>query len=172
MTEPTPLILTLQLDTQAFTFFNALRKKHFPPHLNYLDAHLTLFHHLPPDPAIGQLLETITTRKKPIVLDVVSIMKLGRGVAYKIKSPELSSLHADLQTKWQGWLTNQDRQKLNPHVTVKNKVDSEKALLLYQDLTSSFQPFTVTGIGLSLWEYQGGPWQKIKDYQFQNFPAE
>ena len=42
-----PLIVTLKLDDAAQTYFNALRRQHFPPAINYLGAHLTLFHHLP-----------------------------------------------------------------------------------------------------------------------------
>jgi len=46
--EHDPLILTLNFNNEVQQFFNALRKQHFPPVINYLDAHLTLFHHLPP----------------------------------------------------------------------------------------------------------------------------
>ena len=44
---PAPLILTLALDADSQAHFDALRKQHFPPAINYLAAHLTLFHHLP-----------------------------------------------------------------------------------------------------------------------------
>ena len=66
MAEYSPLILTLQLDAQAFAFFNFLRQKHFPAKINYLDAHLTLFHHLPPDPAVTEVLENIAASQKII----------------------------------------------------------------------------------------------------------
>ena len=42
-----PLILTLTLDEATQAYFNDLRRQHFPPNINYLAAHLTLFHHLP-----------------------------------------------------------------------------------------------------------------------------
>jgi hypothetical protein len=42
-----PLILTLEMDTHSFEILDALRKKHFPPERNVLDAHITLFHKLP-----------------------------------------------------------------------------------------------------------------------------
>jgi hypothetical protein len=40
-------ILTLQLDPTAQAHFEALRQQHFPPALNHIPAHLTLFHQLP-----------------------------------------------------------------------------------------------------------------------------
>ena len=42
-----PLILTLALDDLSFARFDALRREHFPPTLNRIPAHVTLFHHLP-----------------------------------------------------------------------------------------------------------------------------
>jgi len=170
--EPSPLILTLQLDAGAFSFFNDLRKKHFPPAINYLDAHLTLFHHLPPTPAIKQLLESVAANQRIINLEVSGVMKLGRGVAYKIKSDELIRLQNNLEKHWLEWLTPQDKQKFNPHITVQNKVDVATANGFHQELSSSFHTFTAEGIGLSLWEYKGGPWLKIKDYAFLAASAE
>ena len=41
-----PLILTLVLDAASQAFFDRLRRQHFPPERNVLDAHLTLFHAL------------------------------------------------------------------------------------------------------------------------------
>ncbi|WP_204248378.1 hypothetical protein [Hymenobacter sp. PAMC 26628] len=44
---PAPLILTLALDTDSQAYFDELRRQHFPAKINYLAAHVTLFHHLP-----------------------------------------------------------------------------------------------------------------------------
>jgi len=170
--EPSPLILTLQLNLEAFAFFNDLRRMHFPPAINYLDAHLTLFHHLPPIPVINQLLETVAVNQKNSILEVSGIMKLGRGVAYKIQSDELIRLQEYLKKQWLEWLTPQDKQKFNPHITIQNKVTAEKANDLYHERSSTFQTFTAEGIGLSLWEYKGGPWLKVKDYAFLAASAE
>ena len=166
MTEHPPLILTLQLDEQAFAFFNDLRKKHFPPAINYLDAHLTLFHHLPQNPAITEWLRTVSAKQAPIALEVTNLMKLGRGVAFGIKSEELVWLQANFKKRFQEWLTPQDRQGFRPHVTVQNKVTPEKANALFTELVADFTPFRAEGIGFSLWEYQSGPWQKVEDFNF------
>ncbi|WP_026464374.1 2'-5' RNA ligase family protein [Adhaeribacter aquaticus] len=166
MAETAPLILTLQLNPAAFAFFNQLRKKHFPEKINYLDAHLTLFHHLPNVPAVKELLEEVAARQKVISLEVTSVIKLGRGVAYKLESPVLKNLHAYLQKQWQPYLTPQDKQGLRPHVTVQNKVEPEIANKLYEELTAAFEPIRAEGVGFGLWEYRGGPWGKIKIYDF------
>jgi len=79
----------------------------------------------------------------------------------------LLHLQAYLKTHWLEWLTPQDRQGFRPHITIQNKVDVETAHTLFTELTTSFKPFYVQGIGLSLWEYQGGPWHKLKDFSFQ-----
>ena len=52
-----PLIVTALLDEQAQEWFDRLRRNHFPPARNHLDAHLTLFHRLPDDPVIVAALE-------------------------------------------------------------------------------------------------------------------
>lgn len=161
-----PLILTLQIDQPSFEFFNDLRKKHFPPALNYLDAHLTLFHHLPDIPAVPDLLAEVASKQGELNLDVTEVMKLGRGVAFKIKSSGLMHIHKDLQYQWQEWLTPQDKQGLRPHITVQNKVDGSVANALYQELQATFTPFQALGTGFSLWEYQGGPWKKRQDFNF------
>ncbi len=168
MINQAPLILTLQLDEQSFAFFNKLRQQHFPANINYLDAHLTLFHHLPNLPVVTDLLQTVTARQAIFRMSVMGLMKLGRGVAYQIQSAELNSLHSYLKNQWQDWLTPQDRQGFRPHITVQNKVSSEVAEALFTELTTTFQPFTVAGVGLSLWEYRGGPWHKVHDFNFSS----
>ena len=47
MPDPAPLILSAVLDGPVQRRLDALRRTHFPPHRNHLDAHVTLFHHLP-----------------------------------------------------------------------------------------------------------------------------
>ena len=47
MPEPAPLILSAVLDARVQRRLDALRRAHFPPDRNHLDAHVTLFHHLP-----------------------------------------------------------------------------------------------------------------------------
>ena len=163
-----PLVLTLTLDDSAFRFFNALRRQHFPPERNHLDAHLTLFHHLPgaEAEAIIQALEEVSRQEASINLSVSEVRLLGKGVAYRLESKPLQQLHRRLQKEWHHWLTAQDQQKLWPHITVQNKVSVCEAKTLHEQLSQGFEPFAATGIGLHLWEYRGGPWQSWRKFEF------
>ncbi|MBB1283363.1 2'-5' RNA ligase family protein [Flavisolibacter sp. BT320] len=163
-----PLIITLALDTASTGFFNALRKQYFPPAINYIDAHLTLFHYLPPNEStIPDDLRNWSNLYPPFSLQVTEVKSIGKGVVYKIESVELLQLHKAMQAKWKQWLTPQDSQKLWPHITVQNKVSPEKAKETLQILQASFQPSAPTALGFQVWAYKGGPWEFLKIYPFQ-----
>jgi len=164
----TPLILTLALDEHATTFFNDLRRAHFPPERNYLDAHLTLFHHLP-GAHLDELTQQLAARSRvqsPLQLRVTGVQFLGQGVAYAVHSSELEALHQELQALWLPDLTRQDQQRRRPHVTVQNKVRPETARALHQQLSDTFEPFEAVGTGFQLWAYRGGPWEWLRTFAF------
>jgi 2'-5' RNA ligase len=163
----------LALDAGSQRFFDELRQQHFPPERNFLQAHLTLFHHLPGADylRISQELAALAGTEAPLPLAVTGLRFLGRGVAYSLENSRLQALHRQLQTSWQPSLTPQDQQRLKPHVTVQNKVDPAVARSLHQQLTADFQPFEVTGTGLQLWAYRGGPWEALQTFSFGAAPA-
>lgn len=165
---PPPLILTLTLDESSQAYFNELREQYFPPERNHLEAHLTLFHHLPGEEktALTERLEKAASDNHRLVLEVIEVKMIGRGVAYRLENKTLMKLHHQLVKDWKEWLTPQDRQKLWPHITVQNKVTKAKAQGLRDTLSESFEPFTIYGTGLKLWEYRGGPWKAIQEYYF------
>ncbi|MDQ2769189.1 MAG: 2'-5' RNA ligase family protein [Bacteroidota bacterium] len=167
---PAPLILTLALDNAAQTYFNALRRQHFPPQINYLAAHLTLFHHLPGAElgAVQSHLQALAATLHPMALHVAGLRSLGRGVAFSIESDELRALHRQLQAEFAPHLTPQDRQKLQPHITIQNKVDPTQARQLLTTLEADFAPFGAVGTGLHLWAYQGGPWESLAEFGFSS----
>jgi 2'-5' RNA ligase len=163
-----PLILTLALNDEAETFFDALRQQHFPPERNFLKAHLTLFHHLPPQqPQVSRDIEIFCMHQKPFTLQVSGVVSIGRGVAYKLESVVLQDLHLHLQRQWQSWLIPQDKQKLWPHVTVQNKAAPSAAHELLRQLQAAFTPFEAQGTGLRLWKYLGGPWELMQTFLFK-----
>jgi 2'-5' RNA ligase len=168
MDRTAPLILTLALDERAFAFFEAERRRSFPPERNLIPAHLTLFHKLPGEhfDSIARDIAALASAQRPFPLQVTGLRSLGRGVAYTLLSPELASLRQGLAQRWQAWLGPQDRQKHQPHVTVQNKVEPEEARALLLELTDSFEPFIATGMGLDLWWYRGGPWEKARRFPF------
>ena len=163
-----PLILTLKLDDAAQLLFNAERNLYFPAERNFLNAHLTLFHQLPAkEHSVLSDIEKVAADTPRLILQVASIVSIGNGTAYKIASSELLTLHRSLQQLWMQWIIPQDKQKLWPHITIQNKVSAEKAKDLQETLKVKFKPFEIYGTGFSLWEYRGGPWRFIKDYNFK-----
>lgn len=163
-----PLILTLKLDDTSQSYFDGLRKQYFPPERNFIDAHLTLFHHLPAgEDVILNTLQTLVQQQPVFDISVARVVTIGNGVAYKCESDQLQNLHKHLQRQWEQWLIPQDRQKLWPHITVQNKVSADVASATLNKLTSEFTPFAVKAVGFSLWKYMGGPWGFVKDYLFQ-----
>lgn len=161
-----PLIITLELEETHKSFFNHLRKTHFPAHANYLDAHVTLFHHLPSDQALIPEQLAFFAKREPMVLEVAGLTGIGNGVIYRIASEALQQLHAGMQEVWSPYLKRQDRQTLRPHITIQNKVTAFKASRLLEELQVGFNPFTITATGFSTWYYLGGPWRPVGFFPF------
>jgi hypothetical protein len=164
-----PLILTLTLDAESQAFFDEQRRRYFPAKINYLSAHLTLFHALPGaeyDSIVADLTAVAAAQPTGLALRATGLKFMGRGVMYTLDNPQLPALHRDLQKHWEPWLTPQDRQGLRPHITVQNKVDPAVARALHEELAAGFQPFDATGTGLALWAYKGGPWELRQQFGF------
>jgi len=131
-------------------------------------AHLTLFRQLPGGRGreIKALLSSFVARQKPLALSVREVKAIGKGVAYFFDAPALMALRDGLAEEWWPWLTDQDRAPFWPHVTVQNKVAPKIANALARQLAGEFQPFQLTGTGLILWRYLGGPWQLEREFSF------
>ena len=97
-----------------------------------LAAHCTLFHHLPPSAAdeLKHRLVQATRGVRAPQARVGGLMSLGRGVAYRIESPDLVRVRADLVEAFAGMLTPQDAGGWRPHVTIQNKATAEAARAL------------------------------------------
>ena len=160
-----PLIVTLKLDAESFGRFDALRRAHFPLARNVLSAHLTLFHALPGEDEAQVAADLTTAARRPAMdLRVEPPFLLGRGVAYRLASPELKQLRGELAALWAERLTPQDRSGFRPHVTVQNKVAPDEARALHAGLTAGFAPWVARGEGLQLWRYLGGPWEAAGEF--------
>jgi 2'-5' RNA ligase len=157
-----PLVVTLALDRDSQAAFDRLRQAHFPAGRNHLAAHVTLFHALPGEheEAVRQDLAEVAARPRYPVR-VTGLRSLGRGVAYVLASEQLTATRRELAQRWEAWLTQQDRHKHAPHVTVQNKVAPDRARALLSALESGFTPYDVTATGLALWRYLGGPWEPL-----------
>ena len=168
-----PLIVTLALDSRSQTRLEAERQEYFPAHLNRIPAHISLFHALPgeEEAAVRSLLEETAARISPFPVQVDALMPLGRGVAYRLRSDTLQTLHAELRCAWLSWLTPQDRQGFRPHVVVQNKVAPTDAKSLYAQLSAGFVPWRATAVGMLLWHYEGGPWTSAGSFDFMQAAA-
>lgn len=133
-----------------------------------IGAHVTLFHALPGgevDAILADLVD-VACAQKPFDVLVTEVISLGRGAAYRLRSQELAAVHAEMATRWRGWLTPQDRQPFRPHVTVQNKADPQMVAATLAALRAGFVPFSVRGLGLSVWRYVGGPWSPVVTVPF------
>lgn len=164
-----PIIMTASMGPADQAWANALRRAHFPPERNVLDAHITLFHHLP-----GAYEAEAVTRTKALVAEFAApdatlseLMNLGRGVAYRIHSPGLLAIRDAMADGMHGLLTAQDQGQPKLHITVQNKAEPAAAKALLQQLTAEFAPRPLVITGLALHRYMGGPWEPIGDWRFR-----
>ena len=96
----------------------------------------------------------------------MKLQSLGRGVAFVVDCPRLSSLRAQLAQLWDSGLTAQDRQVPRLHITVQNKATPEAARALLKTLSHDFEPQRLVFEGLDLWRYLGGPWSLLEAFAF------
>ena len=163
------LIVTLRMGCDAVARFTALRRAHFPPERNWLDAHVTLFHALPPK-AIERLsvdAAAIAATTPSFAMRTARLRSLGGGVAYELDSPEAERLRRHLASRWTPMLTRQDRAAVYcPHITVQNKVKPDQARALLAQLGAVFEPEDVPVTGLEFWHYADGPWRAAAFFPF------
>ena len=168
MPEPAALILSAVLDAPVQRRLDALRRTHFPPDRNHLDAHVTLFHHLPgaEEDAVAEAGDEAVRECPAPPVDLTGVRSLGCGVAVTIASPGLAAIRTGLAQRWGSWLTAQDCTKRDLHVTVQNKVTPQEARRLHGELAEAFVAERTRAVALALWRYRGGPWEPVARFGF------
>ena len=161
-------VLTLALDEASQQRFEAERRRYFPPALNRIPAHLTLFHTLPEDEQTVATLGSIAGRTGVFAINVSDVRSIGRGVAFTIASPALIALHRSLRAAFEEVLSAQDRQGFRPHVVAQNKVTPDVARETLKAVQAEFAPWHGQGVGLDLWRYLDGPWLHLQRFVFTN----
>lgn len=162
------LIVTADLSQPDFAWLEELRRAHYPPERNYVPAHLTIFHALPPsaEPELRSRLSRAVQRPR-LRASVAGLMDLGGGVAFRVVSPDLDELRTELADGLEGLLGPQDSGGWRPHVTVQNKVAPKVARALKASLERDFVPRPVGIAGLAVQRYRDGPWERLAGYRFR-----
>ena len=158
-------ILTAELDPENFAWLDGLRRDHFPSERNLLQAHLTLFHRLS-SAQMGRLGE-VRLPRDPIPLLLDDPLLLGFGVAIRVQSPELDHVRDATRLVMGREFSRQDSERWRAHVTIQNKVTSDDARRLHQQLATGFQPRAGAATALLVWEYLNGPWKPVDRLPFK-----
>lgn len=164
-----PLLVTLQFDSDSFERLSELRTRYFPRQRNIVPTHLTLFHALPGEreDLVRDTLAKVCGRAEKLALHFTDLRFLGRGVAINVECPELLRIRGDLARNFRPFLGAQDAQNWkHPHVTIQNKVAPDAARATFDQLSDGWQSWNGQGEGLLLWYYRGGPWEKAGEYSF------
>lgn len=162
------LIVAAELAPPDAAWLTRLRRQHFPPERNHLDAHLTMFHALPPSlEAEARARLAALARDAPPVARIAGLMNLGGGVAYRVISDDLDRIRGELKNDFHGMLSAQDAGGWRPHVTIQNKVTAQAARALFDRLGADFREMPLGIVGLGLHRYLGGPWERVAMYPFR-----
>lgn len=169
MAETSPLILTALLPADLHHWATRMRTRYFPPERNYLQAHVTLFHALPPqcDDEVVDVCKRIAADTAPVPARLLGLMSLGRGTALKLESRGIMLLRDRIADHFHGMLTGQDQHRPRLHITIQNKVAPAQAKALQAELEPVIQPRDFAFRGLGVYIYRGGPWDHHGDYVFR-----
>ncbi|MEH6758672.1 MAG: 2'-5' RNA ligase family protein [Parasphingorhabdus sp.] len=164
-----PIIMSAVMGKQDLAWADGLRRQYYPPERNVIPAHITLFHHLPPQALaeIKQAVVEMTRYSAPPVTSLQRLIHLGSGVGYQLHSPDLLDMRMELADRFHGLLVAQDQQIPRLHVTIQNKVSAKEAQELLNKLSSDFIPRPFQIKGLALHYYMDGPWQSIGLWPFR-----
>ena len=165
------LIVAAELARPDFAWLDALRRRHYPPDRNRVEAHLTLFRTLPPsaEDEARRSLDRAAASQRPPEAQIAGVMDLDSGVALRIVSPELERVRDELAAEFRGLLTSQDVGRWTPHVTIQNKVEPRVARALMRELRASFEPRAIAITGLKLVRYSEMGWAPVDAFRFRGF---
>lgn len=146
-----------------------MRRAHFPPARNFLDAHVTLFHAIPAmcEEELREQLAALAACNAPVPGRLLGVMSLGRGTALRLESPAMLALRERIGERFHGMLTQQDQHSPRLHVTLQNKVRPSAAKALQAELAPHVSPRDFAFVGFALHAYRGGPWEHRKSWRFR-----
>jgi mannose-1-phosphate guanylyltransferase len=166
-------VLTLRVTDALAKAMEEMRSRYFPKHLNRTGAHLTLFHALPESKmeTLEQELVQVAGSVKPFAVSSGKPFRMRKGVGINVDEgyQMMKHVHADLQSRWASFLSEQDAGGFRPHWTVMNKVEDEDKVdgafsTIRQELSERNQEGQA--VGLDLWRYERGNWIFAREYLF------
>jgi mannose-1-phosphate guanylyltransferase len=166
-------VLTLKVTDALAKPMEEMRNRYFPKHLNRTGAHLTLFHALPESKmdTLDQGLAQIAGSVQPFAVSTGKPFRMRKGVGINVDEgyQKMKHVHADLQSQWSSFLSEQDAGGFRPHWTVMNKVDEEQQVdeafsTIRHELSERNQEGQA--VGLDLWRYDRGNWIFAREYLF------
>lgn len=164
-----PIIMTATMGATDHAWADGLRRAHYPAERNLVDAHITLFHHLPGH-CEGEIVERTRALAREFACPdarLSEVMRMGNGVAFRIHAPGLLAIRAMMADGLHGLLTAQDQGTPRLHITVQNKVEAAAARALHAELSAAFVPRSLAVTGLALHRYLGRPWEPIGSWPFR-----
>lgn len=175
-------IVSLLTDEAHQETMTALRRRHFPPRLNKLSSHLTLFHALPGEhlAEIKRDLEAVATATPAFSIEArPPPFRMRKGVAISVSpvgagggddEDHIHLVFAQLRSRWLPWLSAQDRDHaFRPHYTVQNKVNDPAVVdRCFREIDTTFPGSTGQARGLSLYLYDRGWWKWEDEFLFRS----
>lgn len=170
--EESTYVLTLTTNREFHQRINDLRKQYFPPQLNKIGAHITLFHALPGSQLptiIADLLDLASTQSS-FSIKIIEPLKMSHGVALNAKNQEAHRLWNSLMQKWgpagADFLSKQD-QSFRAHYTIQNKAEKDVAQKAWEEVKDRFKSDEGEAIGFTLYRYmKGGYWRYQRTIDF------
>ena len=177
--DPAPIIVTALMAPQDFAWANTLRQRHFPPERNVLDAHVTLFHHLPPSSGRPKSKLDCMTRlvrriaRRPMRDAERGVVNLGRWrclSGWRVRSCWRCARNWPIRFSRAADPTGPARRP-RLHITVQNKVKAGEVKargLAELSLNANFVASAACrSAGLGSFYYRGGPWEPIGRHMFR-----
>ncbi len=158
MTLP-PIIVTAHAAPGDMAYFDQMRRKHFPPHRNFLNAHITLFHHLP-----GRVFGEASSLAQEVVAQTQPFTRkfLASGI-WAVASPSRSGA-----LNWKPCAPTFSKPLARGPAAGSTEVQTAyhcpeqggEGVRGYslRALRAGLEPRHITILGIDLWDYLGGPW--------------
>jgi 2'-5' RNA ligase superfamily len=164
-----PFIVTAELPGDVLAWADCLRRAHFPPERNKLQAHVTLFHSFAPSlrDELPRMLALLADEFAPPEVHFDGLMDLGGGTALALRSSGMLAIRELVAEHFHGALTAQDRHEPRLHITIQNKVDRPTAKTLQAELAGQLSPreFAFPALGLHL--YRETHWERVGKWPFR-----